>query len=138
MKLPRGLAHFNKKVTNRIQGSWAWLLPPWAVIVHKGRKSGRTFRTPVVASIGDGEIVVGIMYGTQSDWVRNLLASGGGELVRRGQTYELSEPRVVAADDPEVRSVGGTGKFMGGLSGEALVARVGKRIPDRTARGFPA
>lgn len=78
MKLPRGLAHFNKKVTNRIQGSWAWLLPPYAVIVHQGRKSGRTFRTPVVASVGNDEIVVGILYGSQSDWVRNLLASGTG------------------------------------------------------------
>ena len=37
MPLPRSLARFNKKVTNRIQGLWAPWLPPWAVIIHKGR-----------------------------------------------------------------------------------------------------
>jgi hypothetical protein len=30
MKLSRGAARFNKRVTNRIQGLYAWLLPPWA------------------------------------------------------------------------------------------------------------
>ncbi len=137
MKLPRGLAHFNTKVTNRIQGSWAWLLPPYAVIVHQGRKTGRTFRTPVVASVGNDEIVVGILYGSQSDWVRNLLASGTGEVVRCGNTYELADPRVVSTDDPEVRNVGGTGRILGGISGEALVAKVGMRIPNRTKRRYP-
>jgi hypothetical protein len=31
-------------VTNRIQGLDAWLLPPWAVILHHSRRSGRHYR----------------------------------------------------------------------------------------------
>jgi hypothetical protein len=49
MKLSRGFARFNKRATNRIQGLYAWLLPPWAVILHRGRRSGREYRTPLFA-----------------------------------------------------------------------------------------
>ena len=49
MKLSRRVAHFNKVVNNRIQSVYAWLVPPWAVILHRGRRSGRSYRTPVLA-----------------------------------------------------------------------------------------
>ena len=49
MKLSRRVARFNKRVTNRVQGLYAWLVPPWAVILHRGRRSGRPYRTPLVA-----------------------------------------------------------------------------------------
>lgn len=136
--LPRSLARFNKRVTNRIQGQWAWLLPPYAVIVHKGRKSGTTYRTPVVASVADDRVLVGIMYGRQSDWVRNLLAAGGGEFVRLGRTYELLDPEVVEESDAGYGDAHGVGRLMGGFSGKALVARIGAPVPNRTRRGFPA
>src|SRR5215467_12387126 len=45
MKLSRGVARFNKRVTKRIQGLYAWLVPPWAVILHRGRRSARSART---------------------------------------------------------------------------------------------
>lgn len=49
MKLSRRVARFNKTVNNRVQGLYAWLLPPWAVILHRGRRSGRSYRTPLLA-----------------------------------------------------------------------------------------
>ena len=49
MKLSRPVAHFNRVANNRIQGVYAWLVPPWAVILHRGRRSGRAYRTPVLA-----------------------------------------------------------------------------------------
>jgi deazaflavin-dependent oxidoreductase (nitroreductase family) len=136
--LPRALARFNKRITNRIQGQWAWLLPPYAVIIHTGRKSGRTYRTPVVASVADQQLLIGIMYGKQSDWVRNLLAAGRGEFVRRGRTYELLDPKVVEESDAEYSDAHGAGRLLGGFSGKALAARIGEQLPDRTRRGFPA
>jgi hypothetical protein len=44
MKLSRGVARFNKRVTNRIQGLYAWLVPPWAVIVHRPARCSQTCR----------------------------------------------------------------------------------------------
>ncbi len=104
ISLRRRLAAFNRVVTNPIQGTWAWLVPPWAVIVHRGRRSGRRYRTPVLAVRRGQHIAVRVLYGVESDWVRNLLAAGGGFVVRGGHTYPLSEVR---------------------LEGEWLVARLG-------------
>ncbi len=74
--LRRRLAAFNRVVTNPIQGVYAWLLPPWAVILHRGRRSGRLYRTPVLAVRRGEHIAVRVLYGVESDWVRNLLAAG--------------------------------------------------------------
>ena len=112
MQIPRAVARFNRVVTNRIQGAWAWLLPPWALIVHRGRRSGSVYRTPVLASTRGGRLRVAILYGERSDWVLNLLA-GGGEVVRGGRTYPLIDPQVVP----------------GRPFGKALVADLGPAAP---------
>src|SRR5262249_1796055 len=49
MALPRALARFNRLVTNRVLGVVAPWMPPFAVVVHRGRSSGRVYRTPVWA-----------------------------------------------------------------------------------------
>jgi deazaflavin-dependent oxidoreductase (nitroreductase family) len=105
MAWSRGLARFNKRVTNRVQGVWAPWLPPWAVIVHKGRKSGRVYRTPVVAARSGDRLRVVLWYGERADWVRNVLAAGEAEVVRAGRTLTLSRPQVVDASDPAVGAV---------------------------------
>jgi deazaflavin-dependent oxidoreductase (nitroreductase family) len=94
MKLSRGAARFNKRVTNRIQGLYAWLLPPWAVILHRGRRSGRHYRTPLFAFRRDRTLVIALLYGQESDWLRNLRA-GGGQVIRAGRTFTVRRPEVV-------------------------------------------
>jgi deazaflavin-dependent oxidoreductase (nitroreductase family) len=101
MKLSRGVARFNTRVTNRIQGLYAWLVPPWAVILHRGRRSGRPYRTPLFAFRRQQTLVIALLYGHESDWLRNLQA-GGGRVIRRGRAYEVQPPKVVdtsAADE---------------------------------------
>jgi deazaflavin-dependent oxidoreductase (nitroreductase family) len=122
INLPRGLARFNRLVTNPIQGTYAWLLPPWAVICHRGRRSGTAYRTPVLAVTRDGVLAVAVMYGEQSDWVRNVLA-GGGQVVRAGRTYELREPRLVSRSNPEPPLAAARGLLR--LTETVLVARLG-------------
>ena len=86
MKLSRGVARFNKRVTNRIQGLYAWLIPPWAVILHRGRRSGRQYRTPLFAFKRGRTLVIALLYGEESEWLRNLRA-GGGYVIRAGRTF---------------------------------------------------
>ena len=93
MKLSRGVARFNKRVTNRIQGVYAWLVPPWAVILHRGRRSGREYRTPLFAFRRDRTLVIALLYGEESDWLRNL--RNGGHVIRAGRTYVVGPPEVV-------------------------------------------
>jgi deazaflavin-dependent oxidoreductase (nitroreductase family) len=94
LRLPRALAEFNRRVSNPIQARWAGRLPPWAIIEHTGRVSGRTYRTPVLAALRDDRIYVAILYGEESDWVRNLLAGGEAHVIRTFRRHRLVEPRV--------------------------------------------
>jgi deazaflavin-dependent oxidoreductase (nitroreductase family) len=121
VRLPRRLARFNRAVVNPIQRTYAWLLPPWAVIEHRGRVSGRSYRTPVLAYRRGSWFAVAVLYGVDSDWVRNLLAAGGGVVVRGGRRYALQGPHLVFADDPALPSF----PLLGRVSGVLLVGRLG-------------
>jgi deazaflavin-dependent oxidoreductase (nitroreductase family) len=134
VQLSRRVARFNKAVNNPIQAQYAWLLPPWSVIVHRGRNSGRVYRTPVDAFRKGDTLAVVILYGEHSDWIRNLLA-GGGEVVRGGRTYDLLEPRVISAVDAGLE-IPAAARVLGRVSGKLLVARLGQRKPG-FGRGTP-
>lgn len=129
--LPGWLARFNRVATNPVQGLWAWRLPPWAVVVHVGRRTGATYRTPVLAwrlESGDGIAIV-LTYGDRVQWVRNLLAAGGGHLVRAGRVERLVDLRVMDAAD--VPGMGGAVRSAGRqVGGRALVARLEPPGPD--------
>ncbi|HMA37864.1 MAG TPA: nitroreductase family deazaflavin-dependent oxidoreductase [Chloroflexia bacterium] len=94
MPLPRSVARFNRQVTNRLLGRLAPYLPGFGVVLHTGRKSRRSYRTPVnVFRRGNG-YVIALTYGPEADWVRNVLASGGCKLKTRGRTNRLTRPHL--------------------------------------------
>jgi deazaflavin-dependent oxidoreductase (nitroreductase family) len=121
-KFPRAMARFNRVITNPIQGQWAGILPPWAVICHRGRRSGRAYRTPVLAFKRGRRLAIAVLYGEESDWVRNVLA-GGAQVVRAGRTYDLIAPEVLDADAAE--GISRAGRAVGRVSGRVLVASLG-------------
>src|SRR3954447_4772618 len=95
MPLPRRLAKFNRIATNRVLGPLARHLPGFAIVSHVGRRSGRTYRTPVnLFRHGDRYVIV-LMYGADSQWVRNVLAAGGADIETRGRRLHVVGPEVV-------------------------------------------
>jgi deazaflavin-dependent oxidoreductase (nitroreductase family) len=94
MALPRGLAAFNRRVTNRVTGPLARWLPGFGVVVHRGRRSQREYHAPVNVFVAHGGYVVALTYGADSDWVKNVLAAGGCDLVTRGRTVHLAAPEI--------------------------------------------
>jgi hypothetical protein len=42
----------------------------------------------------EGGFLIALTYGRDTDWVKNVLASGGCELETRGRRYMLTAPRV--------------------------------------------
>ncbi len=126
IEIPRRVARFNRVVTNPIQLRYAWLLVPWAVICHRGRRSGRPYRTPVLAFERGRTVAVVILYGERSDWVQNVLA-GNAQLVRAGRTYELAGPHLVEAR--RAGSLPPAARALGHLSQKLLVAELGARRP---------
>jgi deazaflavin-dependent oxidoreductase (nitroreductase family) len=98
--LSHGLARFNRGLFNPVVRSFAGRRrSPVAVVVHRGRRSGRRYRTPVLAMRVDGGYLVALFYGADSDWVRNLLAAGGCTLERGGRRVELTSPGILDISD---------------------------------------
>jgi deazaflavin-dependent oxidoreductase (nitroreductase family) len=88
-------AVFNRRVTNRLVAPLSGVVPLWSIVEHTGRRSGRTYRTPVSMFATPDGIAVLLPYGTQPDWLKNLQASGGGRVKFAGRTFAVDQPRVV-------------------------------------------
>ena len=98
MEFPQGLARFNRHVTNPIQRMWAGWLPPFGIVEHVGRRSGKSYRTPVNVFSADVDgkpgVAIVLTYGPDRDWLKNLKA-GGGRMRRNGKTFGIADPKVV-------------------------------------------
>lgn len=97
------MRHVNRVFTNHVFGTFAWLLPPLAVIHHVGRRSGRRYRTPVVAFHAGPGFVVPMTYGRDVDWARNIVRAKGCDLERMGRRTTVRNPRILTFDAAEPR-----------------------------------
>jgi deazaflavin-dependent oxidoreductase (nitroreductase family) len=129
MQVPRFMRGVNRAVTNRLVGPLAGWLPPLALVHHQGRKSGRRYRTPVLAFSVEGGVLTPLPYGTDTDWVLNLLASGGGKLDVSGKRIAVENPRVVDAEEalPLLPALAQPALRLLGLPGFLLLDRVVSR-----------
>ena len=95
MPLPRWLAHINKRVFNPMEVRRG----ARPVLIHTGRSSGKTFRTPLdTHHLPDGYLFIPL-YGPRTDWVRNVLAAQAARLSIDGREIELQSPRLVKKKD---------------------------------------
>jgi deazaflavin-dependent oxidoreductase (nitroreductase family) len=95
MPLPDAMRHVNKVALNRVTRPLFRRLPGMGVLVHHGRQSGKRYQTPVnVFPRPGGRYVVALTYGPDTDWLKNVLAAGGCELLTGGRQIQLSSPRL--------------------------------------------
>jgi deazaflavin-dependent oxidoreductase (nitroreductase family) len=71
------------------------MVPGFGVVVHTGRRSGRQYRTPVNVFAARGGYVIALTYGKESDWVKNVQAAGGCDLITRRRGRRLTSPELV-------------------------------------------
>ena len=88
MPMPLWFGHVNKRVFNKRELTTG--VQP--VITHVGRRSGTTYRTPLEATPVDGGYIFVLVYGSASDWVKNVLAAGSAILRVGGQDIKLTSP----------------------------------------------
>jgi len=86
---------------NRLTRPMAGRLPGFAILTHRGRKSGRTYRTPINVFRRGDDYFFFLTYGSDAQWVKNVLAAGSCSIETRGRIVELAEPKLVT--DPELR-----------------------------------
>ena len=92
------MADPSKRIANRIflriSGRW---LRAYSIVRHVGRTSGREYQNPVSAyPLGDG-FVIPVLYGADSQWVRNVMAAGRFTLRTRGRDVLLERPEIIPA-----------------------------------------
>lgn len=95
MPMPRWWGQINKRVFNPLELRRG--VRP--VLTHEGRSTGKTYRTPLDAHPVDGGYLFILVYGSGSDWVRNVMAAGRARLAVGGQEVELTAPRLVGEEE---------------------------------------
>ena len=103
MPLPKGLARFNRRVTNRITRPFASRLSGFAVLHHKGRKSGQEYETPLNAWRQGPQVLVSLTYGSDVDWLKNARAAGVSIIVMRGDRARVGPPTTIPAEEGRAR-----------------------------------
>lgn len=114
MPIPHWITRSNKRLLNPLMLRASSRVPPLATVHHTGRRSGRAFTTPVLAFAAraplspaaatlpeearDVVAVVALTYGTDVDWLRNVLHAGSYRLERAGTTYVVDRLVVVEGD----------------------------------------
>lgn len=94
MSLPRRLARLNRVGLNRVTRHVAPWLPGLAVVEHRGRRSGRRYRTPVTVFRTPTGYVIALTYGPRCDWVQNVVTAGEADLIIRRHRIRVTAPRV--------------------------------------------
>jgi deazaflavin-dependent oxidoreductase (nitroreductase family) len=92
MPIPLVVGQWNKAGLNKVTRHIAPWVPGLGLVVHRGRRSGTEYQTPVNVFPTGGGFVVALTYGPGTDWVKNVLAAGGCELRTRGRVVHLVEP----------------------------------------------
>jgi deazaflavin-dependent oxidoreductase (nitroreductase family) len=94
MPIPRIVRQWNKAGLNRVTRHIAPWMPGFGVVIHRGRRSGRLYQTPVSVFVTEDGYLFALTYGPDTDWVKNVLAAGGCELRTHGRAIKLSSPRL--------------------------------------------
>ena len=89
------MRRINRAFTNPVMRTIAGRLPPLAIVHHVGRRSGRSYRTPVLAFPTDTGYVSPLPYGTDTDWCLNVLHADRCTLETLGRTIRVGNPRIV-------------------------------------------
>jgi hypothetical protein len=95
----RVFARFNRSVANPVTRLFAGWVPPFAVVRHRGRMSGRGYATPVWGFATRDGLVFALLYGSVSDWAKNVLAADGASVMRHGKTEAYGQPQLIAGND---------------------------------------
>ena len=92
--LPHWLARLNLRFSNIFMRPIAARLPWFGVLEHTGRRSGVVRRTALMTfHRRPDRWLMALTYGTDVQWLRNVVAAGGGRLQSRGRWVDLVEPR---------------------------------------------
>ena len=105
-RLRRVATRYVNPITRPIAGK----LPTFGILIHQGRKTGRIYRTPINVFRRGEAYFFFLTYGSDVQWVKNVLAAGSCSLETRGRAVQLVEPELIT--DPELRPAPAAVRFV--------------------------
>ena len=97
----RFLRPFTTHVFNPFSRLFVRWLPGFGVLRYRGRRTGNAYRTPMNAFRRGDAWVFALTYGSDVQWVKNVLAAGEAELERGRGVIRLADPELFV--DPSRR-----------------------------------
>ena len=88
----RPMRSLSNRIFLKISGKW---FRAYSIVKHTGRRSGREYRNPVSAYPLEDGFVIAVLYGAQSQWVRNVMATGRLTLRTKGRDHLLERPEII-------------------------------------------
>jgi deazaflavin-dependent oxidoreductase (nitroreductase family) len=83
---------FTTHVFNPFSRLFVRWLPGFGILGYRGRRSAKAYRTPMNAFRHGDEWVFALTYGSDVQWVKNVLAAGEATLEIRRRTIRLVDP----------------------------------------------
>ena len=100
-RFARGVIRFMSRIANpgitHVAGT-RWF-SAFGLLVHRGRRSGRRFVSPVGVGGKGGGFLIPLTFGERSHWYLNVVAAGEGSIKWKGKERRVGHARVVAAAD---------------------------------------
>jgi len=81
---------------NPVARRFAGWMPGFGLLAYSGRKTGRDYELPVNVFQHGGHFIFVLTYGSESQWVKNVLAAGECDVRVRGRGVHLVEPELIA------------------------------------------
>ncbi|MGB9226901.1 nitroreductase family deazaflavin-dependent oxidoreductase [Mycobacterium sp.] len=106
MVYPLWFENFQVKYLNPALKPIARYLPGTATIEHRGRKSGKPYKT-IVATYRKGNVLAIALGHGKTDWIKNVLAAGEADVHYTRRSLHITNPRVLPAgsDGPEAQGL---------------------------------
>lgn len=98
MPAPLALTPYVKRFANPVLmhlAGWGWFVE----LEHVGRRTGTTYRTPLLAFRDGDAVTIALTYGPGVQWLKNIRAAGRSRMRHRGQVLELGEPVDLSTED---------------------------------------
>lgn len=93
-KHEEGLRKFNRAIFNPIIKLFAGRFL-YSLVFHMGRRSGKEYATPVVATKKGDCIFIPLPYGADTDWFLNVQARGDCVVKIKGKQYSSTHPEII-------------------------------------------
>jgi deazaflavin-dependent oxidoreductase (nitroreductase family) len=128
----RPIRRFTARFVNPVTRLVAPWLPGFAIVRHVGRRSRKPYRTPMNAFRRGDHYYFALTYGSDVDWLKNVMVAEGCEIETVGRRVRLMEPELIR--DPELRFLPPPARLLERWNGvtETVRMRIAPASPSRS------